>query len=135
MPYLDFAPLDNALARLKESATACQEAMQALTASPLALAIDTQKALDATLMKTERAMTHDRGLPRRPWYKHQIYAPGFYTGYSVKTLPGVREAIEERQWPEATAQIEIVAHTFVRIAEQIDRATALIGPAPAIHPR
>ena len=127
VPYLNFAPLDNALARLKESATACQEAMQALTASPLALSADTRKALDATLMKTERAMTHDRGLPRRPWYKHQIYAPGFYTGYSVKTLPGVREAIEERQWSEATEQIEIVARTLAQVAEVIDRATTLAG--------
>ena len=128
VPYLNFAPLDNALARLQESAAACQGAMKELTAGKRALSTDTQEALDAALMKTERAMTSDRGLPRRPWYKHQIYAPGFYTGYGVKTLPGVREAIEERHWPEATEQIEIVARTLEQVAEAIDRAAALAGP-------
>ncbi len=52
------------------------------------------------------------GLPRRPWYKHQIYAPGYYTGYGVKTLPGIREAIEQRNWKEAQENIEIVSKTI-----------------------
>ena len=63
----------------------------------------------ALLVQAERALTSAKGLPRRPWFTHQIYAPGFYTGYGVKTLPGVREAIEERNLAEATAQIPNVA--------------------------
>ena len=59
--------------------------------------------LDATLRTLEPSLTHDGGLPRRPWFVHMIYAPGFYTGYGVKTLPGVREAIEQHAWPEAEA--------------------------------
>ena len=63
-------------------------------------------------MKAERMLTSEKGLPRRPWFKHQIYAPGFYTGYGVKTLPGVREAIEQKNWVEAQEQIEILTITF-----------------------
>lgn len=70
-------------------------------------------------------MTRGEGLPRRPWFKHQIYAPGFYTGYGVKTLPGVREAIEQRNWAEATAEISKVAQTIEQVAAEIDRATSL----------
>ena len=71
-------------------------------------------------------MITDRGLPRRPWFKHQIYAPGFYTGYGVKTLPGIREAIEQHKWDEAGEQIGIVATTLEQTAAQIDRVTAIL---------
>ncbi|HEY5073593.1 MAG TPA: transferrin receptor-like dimerization domain-containing protein, partial [Pyrinomonadaceae bacterium] len=73
---------------------------------------------------TEPAMISQAGLPRRPWFKHQIYAPGFYTGYGVKTLPAIREAIEQRNWTEAEEQIILVAGTINRIAAAIDDATA-----------
>jgi N-acetylated-alpha-linked acidic dipeptidase len=63
-------------------------------------------------------------LPRRSWFKHQIYAPGFYTGYGVKTLPAIREAIEQRNWSEAEQQITLVSETINQIAAAIDRATA-----------
>jgi N-acetylated-alpha-linked acidic dipeptidase len=76
-------------------------------------------------MRLERAFTRDEGLPRRPWFRHQIYAPGFYTGYGVKTLPGVREAIEQRNWSEAGQQIEIVARIIDGYAAQLDRAAEL----------
>jgi N-acetylated-alpha-linked acidic dipeptidase len=72
-------------------------------------------------------MTREDGLPRRPWFRHQIYAPGFYTGYGVKTLPGVREAIEEREWAQAETQVGRVAETLEALADEIDRATALVG--------
>jgi len=85
-----------------------------------------QQALDDALMQTERAMLSDAGLPRRSWFKHQIYAPGFYTGYGVKTLPAIREAIEQRNWTEAEEQILLVAGTINRIATAIDDATALM---------
>jgi N-acetylated-alpha-linked acidic dipeptidase len=70
-------------------------------------------------------LTNPNGLPRRSWFRHQIYAPGFYTGYGVKTLPGVREAIEQRNWTEATEQIRIAAQTIERFAAEIERAARL----------
>ena len=63
-------------------------------------------------MHAEQQLTDAEGLPRRSWYKHQIYAPGFYTGYGVKTLPGVREAIEQKKWDEAREQINRLAGTL-----------------------
>ncbi len=84
-----------------------------------------QKQLDEVLMKTERALITPNGLPRRDWFKHQIYAPGFYTGYGVKTLPAVREAIEQRDWKEADAQILIVAKTLENFAAEIDQGDCL----------
>ena len=78
-------------------------------------------------MATERALVAGDGLPRRPWYRHQIYAPGFYTGYGVKTLPAVREALEQRNWREATDEIPLVASTIEAFAREIDKATAVLG--------
>lgn len=77
-------------------------------------------------MKSERALMRKDGLPGRPWYRHDIYAPGFYTGYGVKTLPSVREAIEQRRWTEVDAQVEAVAATIRNAAREIDRATSLL---------
>ncbi len=151
VPYLNFAPLQNAVARLEESAKAYDRAYEAAAAAHAsvetgassgaggrAAATDASRAaggehrallerLNAALMATERAMTRDDGLPRRPWFRHQIYAPGFYTGYGVKTLPGVREAIEEREWEEAARQVERLADTLRGLAEAIDEARRLVG--------
>ena len=86
-----------------------------------------QRALDQILIRTERVLTRDEGLPGRPWFKHQVYAPGFYTGYGVKTIPGVREAIEQRDWPLATTQIGHAADALARFTDQIDQATELLS--------
>ena len=129
VPYLNFAPLQNALVRLTESAEAHDTARRALLAGHDGLSMDQAREVDAILYRTERAMTHPDGLPGRPWFVHQIYAPGFYTGYGVKTLPGVREAIEERAWDEADRQISRLAETLRRVATEIDRATQLLEPA------
>jgi N-acetylated-alpha-linked acidic dipeptidase len=120
VPFLNFAPLQNSLAKLQESARNFQAATQGKNISP-----QTQKSLDEILMKTERALTRSEGLPRRAWFKHQIYAPGFYTGYGVKTLPGVREAIEQRDWKEAGEQILKVAQIIESFAAEIDKATGV----------
>src|SRR3989441_5527166 len=72
-------------------------------------------------VKSERALMGD-GLPRRQWYRHQIYAPGYYTGYGVKTLPGVREAIEQKNWKEADEQIGVTAKTLAAEADVLNRA-------------
>ena len=74
-------------------------------------------------------MTIDSGLPRRSWYKHLVYAPGFYTGYGVKTLPGVREAIEGRNWMEAEEQIGVAALMMERVTDQVNKAVGLLGTA------
>ena len=68
----------------------------------------------------------ESGLPRRPWYRHTIYAPGFYTGYGVKTLPGVREAIEQRNWKEAQEQIEIVTKAIENYTQEVASASKVL---------
>ena len=131
VPYLNFAPLKNSLVQLQESTKRYEAAISALTTSGRDLAPEAQKSLDEILMDTERALTREAGLPRRPWFKHQIYAPGFYTGYDVKTLPGVREAIEQRNWKEASEQVELVAKTIEQFGQTLDRATAVIKSSAA----
>jgi N-acetylated-alpha-linked acidic dipeptidase len=123
VPHLNFAPLQNAVARLRQSADDHDQASRGVELSGKAAA-----ELDGVLYRTERALAGD-GLPRRPWYKHLIYAPGFYTGYGVKTLPGIREAIEERKWDEAGAQTDATARAIERYAAQIEKATALLKAA------
>jgi len=127
VPYINFAPLENAVAALKTSTAAYSRAMSAATAGGKAPSPEVQQRLDEILMKTERALTTTAGLPRRSWYVHQIYAPGFYTGYGVKTLPAVREALEQRDWKEAEQQMSVVAGAITGLARELDRATALLG--------
>jgi N-acetylated-alpha-linked acidic dipeptidase len=79
-------------------------------------------------MAAERTLTRPEGLPRRPWFVHHVYAPGFYTGYGVKTLPGVREALEQKEFAQAEEQARLVAAVLDGFAAQIDRATALLAP-------
>ena len=105
VPYLDFSPLQNAIARLEAAAKARPDDVP-----------------DNVAMHIEQLFTRGDGLPRRPWFRHQIYAPGFYTGYGVKTLPGVREAIEQKNWTEANQQIGIVAAVIERYAAELDKA-------------
>ncbi|HKO01835.1 MAG TPA: transferrin receptor-like dimerization domain-containing protein, partial [Thermoanaerobaculia bacterium] len=87
-----------------------------------------RESVNQLLMHVEQLLTRSEGLPRRPWFAHQIYAPGFYTGYGVKTVPGVREAIEQRNWKEATEQIAIVSAVIERYAAEVERATAMAKP-------
>ena len=117
VPFLNFAPLQNSISRLNESVKRYQSAAKGKHVS--------NPALDEALYKTERALIRTHGLPRRDWFRHQIYAPGFYTGYGVKTLPGIREAIEQRNWKEAEEQIEIVATVLNGLASEVDRAAGM----------
>jgi N-acetylated-alpha-linked acidic dipeptidase len=123
VPHLNFAPLENALAALEKSARAYDRAAAATDRN---LSEATQKELDAALMGVERAFLTREGLPRRPWFRHQVYAPGFYTGYGVKTLPAVREALEQRSWGEATEQVTVVGRAIEAAAAAIDKATAVL---------
>lgn len=120
VPNIDFSPLESAVAKLQQSAKNYETAINGKQVAPSA-----QKQLDQILFQAERALSSEAGLPRRPWFKNQIYAPGFYTGYGVKTLPGVREAIEQRNFAEASDQIRTTAQTIEQFAAAIDRATKL----------
>jgi N-acetylated-alpha-linked acidic dipeptidase len=119
-PYLNFAPLDNAADDLTRAAEAYEKAF---SSAPM----QGSAALDAKLMKTERLLTNAEGLPNRPWFQNLIYAPGFYTGYGVKTIPGVREAIEQKRWTEADQQIVRVAKALQDEADLLDEATKDLG--------
>jgi len=129
VPHLNFAPLQNAVDLLQHSARENDQARRDLEKSGKALTGDAARAIDGVVLKSERALAVPEGLPRRPWYKHAIYAPGFYTGYGVKTLPGIREAVEERKWEEAGAQMDVVSAALTRFASEIDRATRLLQAA------
>jgi N-acetylated-alpha-linked acidic dipeptidase len=121
-PFLNFAPLDNASDALTHSAERYEAALK--KAWPAGIAAGTLQDLNQKLMESERRLTTPEGLLRRPWYKHMIYAPGTYTGYAVKTVPGVREAIEEKRWAEANVEI-------VRAANVLEGETALINTVAA----
>jgi N-acetylated-alpha-linked acidic dipeptidase len=124
VPYLNFAPLENARAALERSAARYDSVLAHGGAPADPAAAD---SVNAALVGAERAMIIAQGLPRRPWFRHGIYAPGFYTGYGVKTLPGVREAIEQRTWPEAEAQVEVVANMLAAVSRGIDRAATVLA--------
>ncbi|HEU0064892.1 MAG TPA: transferrin receptor-like dimerization domain-containing protein [Flavisolibacter sp.] len=123
VPYLNFSDLDNALVQLKTSSEEIQKYIGNATKLPL----DKQKQLNEILYKAERFLIQKNGLPRRPWYKHEIYAPGFYTGYGVKTLPGIREAIEQRNWKEAQENINIVAQSIQNYTSQVQSAIGILN--------
>ncbi len=123
-PHLNFAPLENAADALARSADRYEKAFRQARLGAVALA-----SLNTDLIQSERRLTDPAGLPRRPWFRHQIYAPGFYTGYGVKTLPGVREAIEQKNWKEAETEVARVAAVLAREAELIDRAASALEQA------
>jgi N-acetylated-alpha-linked acidic dipeptidase len=79
-------------------------------------------AINRDVYQSERDLTDDAGLPRRAWFRHRLYAPGFYTGYGVKTMPGIREAVEQRDAAEAAAQAQLVSAAILRMAARADKA-------------
>jgi N-acetylated-alpha-linked acidic dipeptidase len=122
-PFLNFAPLENGFAALQRAAEQySQAAARAAAGGGAALANASLREANAKLIAVERALTLKDGLPNRPWYQHQIYAPGFYTGYGVKTLPGVRESIEQKQWKQAEEQIGRVGKVLENAGEAIQGA-------------
>jgi N-acetylated-alpha-linked acidic dipeptidase len=122
VPFLNFSAFENSLAQLKQNA----EDLQKLYKDASSLPSQTQAQLNEILFKVERSLIQPEGLPRRPWYKHQIYAPGFYTGYGVKTLPAIREAIEQRNWKEAQGSIDIATKTILAYNAEVQQAVNLL---------
>jgi|HubBroStandDraft_6_1064221.scaffolds.fasta_scaffold00383_13 N-acetylated-alpha-linked acidic dipeptidase len=121
-PHLNFAPLDNATDALAESADRYHSAL----AKAWGAGVDatTLADLNKKLAEAEHHLTTDEGLLRRGWYKQMIDAPGVYSGYGAKTIPGVREAVEQKHWDEASAEI-------VRISKVLDAESSLINSAAA----
>lgn len=131
-PLVDFTPLADAVTRLTRAAQAYEKAHAAVPAArgtAIASRTEALRALNQLLYTSERRLGDPKGLPRRDWFRHQIYAPGFYTGYGVKTLPQIREGLEEGQWDEARAGVTRVAGALTALAEQVDRATAALTRA------
>lgn len=118
-PSINFAPLENAASALTQAAERYKKALDARTR----LTSDVIRALNKSVIQSERQLTHESGLPRRSWYRHLLYAPGFYTGYAVKTMPGVREAMEQKDFAEAEREIVRVAEALARETELIDGMT------------
>jgi N-acetylated-alpha-linked acidic dipeptidase len=115
-PYLNFAPLDNAADDLTRAAEAYEKAFEKSSGG------HAPADLNVKLIRTERLLTDSGGLPNRPWFENLVYAPGFYTGYGVKTIPGVLEAIEQKRWSEADQQIVRVAKALQNEADLLDEA-------------
>ena len=125
VPYLNFAELDNAAATLEQSAKAFDKAYARLEANDDPGASAARERVNATLTDLEQALTDPHGLPGREWYQHMVYAPGLHTGYGVKTLPGIREAIEERRWDEADRYIGVVSRALNAYSARLDRAISV----------
>ncbi|HWQ53586.1 MAG TPA: transferrin receptor-like dimerization domain-containing protein [Bryobacteraceae bacterium] len=126
-PHLSFAPLENAVTALALSAERYDKTLAAAMQNEGGAALARAAKVNAVLREAERALTRSEGLPGRPWFKHHVYAPGVYTGYSVKTLPGVREAIEQGRWQDAETEIGRLAEVLGKHAELVQRATGELG--------
>jgi N-acetylated-alpha-linked acidic dipeptidase len=131
-PHFDFAPLANAQDSLAAAAKAFEDAyskwLKADSPEPAAQL----KSVNELLVKSEREFLATDGLAHRPWFKHLLYAPGLYTGYDVKTMPGIREALEQGQWSDVDAEIRRVAAALLREAHLIDSAVILLSGKPKI---
>jgi N-acetylated-alpha-linked acidic dipeptidase len=128
-PYLNFAPLDNGVASLTRAAKHYQAALTAARAHGLALDDASLEAVNHLLLLVDRTNLREEGLPGRPWYKNQIYAPGAYTGYGVKTLAGVREAMDQHQWSIAEQESPIIGNVLEAESRAIDAAAGRLEAA------
>ncbi len=123
VPFVELASLDNATLRLRESAHAYDAA---LAHDGAGLSDDKRAKLRALMLTIDQTLAPDVGLPGREWYKNLIFAPGRYTGYQAKTLPAVREAIEERRWADADKYAHLTAQALDAYSGRLDAATQVI---------
>ncbi len=131
-PVLNFAPLDNASIALDTAAARFEKAYGSLPAGAPSAASLAQ--VNTLIRQSDQVLLLPDGLPRRPWYRHSLYAPGYYTGYGVKTMPGVREAIEQKDWKLAEAEIGRIAAALLRESDLVTRAAALLEQATSAKP-
>ncbi|MGB6144071.1 MAG: transferrin receptor-like dimerization domain-containing protein, partial [Rhodanobacter sp.] len=129
VPAIELAPLDRAASQLEQSAKAFQTAYARQAADGFALPAARLRQINRQMGRMEQALTDADGLPGRPWFRHFIYAPGMLTGYGVKTVPGVREAIEARRWDEANRYVTITAQVLDHYRAQLDQLTRLLTPS------
>jgi N-acetylated-alpha-linked acidic dipeptidase len=122
---IDLAPLKSAVKSFAESARRYEEALTRVGATDFQQ-VKQLKSLNQLLYQSERKLTSEQGLPRRPWFRHQMYAPGFYTGYGVKTIPAVREAIEEKHWEEVDPGIRNASSAIQALGSQVEAATRML---------
>ena len=122
---IDLTPLKSAVKSLTDAARRYEDALARVRSRNFDQ-VKEPKALNEMLYQSERKLTSEQGLPRRPWFKHEIYAPGFYTGYGVKTIPGVREAIEEKKWDEVQPEVKKASTAIQALASQIDAAARML---------
>ena len=134
-PFINFAPMQNAVARLKKSANRYAAALAAFAAKGSPVLPQPSLALvNADLLRVSRAFLNTAGLPDRPWFKNQVYAPGAYTGYGAKPIAAVREYMDQKRWREAESQVPQVAQTIQSAAEAVDKAAGdLEGELARIH--
>jgi N-acetylated-alpha-linked acidic dipeptidase len=126
---VDLRPVSTQLTRLSLASKAYEEELSSWTKRAGSSSPEKLAKVDESMRKTERTLLSTDGLPRRDWYRNQIYAPGLLTGYSSKTLPGVREAVESQQWDEANQQARKLAETLRAAAVQVEETTRLLKQA------
>lgn len=120
---MDFSLLRKQLDELKNRDAKYDGLLQAAMAKET-LDAGRLRDLNGALLRTERVLTRPEGLPNREWYKHQIYAPGFYTGYGVKTLPGIREAVDSKNWALAQQEARVVEGCLSELNQVVDQAVS-----------
>ena len=125
-PFLNFAPLDNAVVELKKSADRYEKAMKALVKAGIPADDARLQPINRMLIQSERAYTNPQGLPDRQWFKHMIYAPGAYTGYGVKTIPAVHEPLDAKKWSQAEAGVPMAAKAIDDEAKLVDAAAEAV---------
>jgi N-acetylated-alpha-linked acidic dipeptidase len=126
-PHLNFAPLENAAERLARAAERFEVALDTASANGgKALKSSGIEQLNEALLRSERLLAPREGLPRRPWYRNLLSAPGWYTGYSPKTLPGIREAIEAKRWSEAEQQAARLGAVVDEEAALLEKMTSML---------
>ena len=121
-PFMNFAPLKNGVESIKKSAERYQAAFSKWQTSGNELPMSTAAALNADLMQVPRAFLTEHGLPERPWFKNQVYAPGAYTGYGAKPIAAVREYMDQEKWKEADGQVPMVGQVLEKVAAAIGKA-------------
>ena len=128
-PEIDFASVEGALGKLKAAGEDYERALTQLSQvnSDAVLGAPELKRLNQLIYSSERRLAHDEGLPNREWFRHQVYAPGFYTGYGVKTIPGIREGLEEEAWDEAKYYVRVVSEALEALVAQVEEAQSLVA--------